>query len=102
MKRSIMTTAAAMALMLAVSAGDLFAAGRGKGSNGGNRNGTCVTGQTASGTVTRPTGSQRRDGTFMTTGMTANGSTTHPGNGTGLHNGSHLNTCLAPAPTTAQ
>jgi hypothetical protein len=103
MKRTIMTTAAVMALMMAVSAGDLFAAGRGKGGNGGNRNGTCVTSQSGSGaTATRPVGSQRRDSTFLTTGTTANGSTTRPGNGNGLQDGSRLNTTPAPAPTTAQ
>lgn len=99
MKRSIMTTAAVMALLLAVSAGDLFAAGRG---NGGNRNGTGLTGQSGAGTtVTRPVGSQRRDGTFLTTGTTANGGTTRPDRGNGLRDGSRLNTGT-PEPTTAQ
>lgn len=105
MKRSIMTTAALMALLLAVSAGDLFAAGRGKGGNGGNRSGTCLTGQSATGgagtTATRPAGSQRRDGTFLTTGTTANGGTTRPDRGNGLQDGSRLNTGT-PEPTTAQ
>lgn len=47
--------------------------------------------QTATGTAaTRPVGSQRRDGTFLTTGTTANGSTTRPSNGKGLQDGSGL------------
>jgi len=102
MKRSMMTTAAVMGLLLALSTGEVFAGGRGNGGATGNRNGTCVTGQRSAGTMaTRPAGSQRRDGTFMTTGTTANGSTTRPGNGQGLQDGSRLNTAT-PKPTTAQ
>jgi hypothetical protein len=101
MKPRIITTAAVMGLLLALSAGDLFAAGRGNGGKGGGsgtRTGTCATGTTA---TTRPAGSQRRDGTFLSTGTTANGSTTRPGNGNGLQDGSRLNTTTAPAPATA-
>ncbi len=47
------------------------------------------------GTSTKPADSQRRDGTFLTTGTTANGSTVRPGNGKGLQDGSGLT-----APTT--
>lgn len=102
MKPRIITTAAVMGLLIALSAGDLFAAGRGNGGKGGgagNRNGTCAIGTTA---TTRPSGSQRRDGTFLTTGTTANGSTSRHGNGNGLQDGSRLNTTTAPAPATAQ
>ena len=35
-----------------------------------------------------PAGSQRRDGTFLSTGTTANGSTTRPANGSGPRDGS--------------
>jgi hypothetical protein len=42
--------------------------------------------------------SQRRDGTFLTTGVTANGSTTRPGKGNGLQDGSRLNTATTPPP----
>ncbi|MDZ4185232.1 MAG: hypothetical protein U1D97_09665 [Desulfuromonadales bacterium] len=99
MKRSIMTPAVVMAIMMAVSAGDLFAAGR---NNVGNRNGTSLTGQGSAGTTaTRPAGSQRRDGTFLTTGTTANGGTTRPDRGNGLQDGSRLNTGT-PEPATAQ
>lgn len=81
-------------VLVALSAGDLLAAGRGNGGGNGKRNGACVKQQTAAGgiSVTRPVGSQRRDGTFLTTGVTANGSTTRPGNGNGLQDGSRLNT----------
>lgn len=41
-------------------------------------------------TAARPAGSQRRDGTFLTTGTTASGATTRPANGNGLRDGSGL------------
>lgn len=48
-----------------------------------------ITTQTTTRTTTaRPVDSQRRDGTFLTTGTTANGSTTRPANGNGLQDGS--------------
>lgn len=49
----------------------------------------------------RPTGSQRRDGTFLSTGTTANGSTARPanGNGSGPRDGSCRTTAPAPAAT---
>ena len=98
MKSQIITTAAIIGLLLAVSAGDLFAAGKGNGGYG-KQNGTCVNGQSAAGgAVTRPEGSQRRDGTFLTTGVTANGSTVRPGYGKGLQDGSRL---AAPAPVSS-
>ncbi|MDD2272066.1 MAG: hypothetical protein PHP95_09860 [Desulfuromonadaceae bacterium] len=40
--------------------------------------------------VVKPADSQRRDGTFLTTGTTANGSTVRPSNGKGLQDGSGL------------
>jgi len=49
-------------------------------------------------TTTRPADSQRQDGTFLTTGTTANGSTVRPGNGKGLQDGSGL---TAPATVVA-
>jgi hypothetical protein len=101
----IITTAAVTGLLLALSAGDLLAAGRGnggKGSGAGGRNAssaTCPTGTTA---TARPAGSQRRDGTFLSTGTTANGATTRPGNGNGLQDGSRLTTTTTAAPAAAQ
>jgi hypothetical protein len=102
MNPRIITTAAVMGLLLALSAGDLFAAGRGNGGKGGNGGGTCTTQQSAGGSTsaTRPVGSQRRDGTFLTTGTTANGSTTRQGKGNGLMDGSHLTTTTTPVTTT--
>lgn len=38
-------------------------------------------------TVVKPADSQRRDGTFLTTGVTANGSTVRPTNGKGVMDG---------------
>ncbi len=101
MKPRIITIVAVMGLFVALSAEDLFAAGRGNGGKGQGGKGTCVGQQSGSGgtTATRPAGSQRRDGTFLTTGVTANGATTRPGNGNGLQDGSRLNTTTpAPAP----
>lgn len=45
----------------------------------------------------RPAGSQRRDGTFLSTGTTANGATTRPANGSGLRDGSCRITPTVPA-----
>lgn len=83
MKRQTMTAAAIIGLLVALSAGDLLAAGKGNGGKKGGGSGNCPTP-----TATRPEGSQRRDGTFLTTGTTANGSTTRPGNGKGAQDGS--------------
>jgi hypothetical protein len=99
MKRSIVTTTTVMGLLVALCAGDLFAAGRGNGGNGGKGGGS-RTGASAA-QVTRPADSQRRDGTFLTSGVTANGSTTRPGNGKGLQDGSRLASTPTPAPATA-
>jgi len=52
--------------------------------------------------TTRPADSQRRDGTFLTTGTTANGSTTRPDYGRGLQDGSRLNTNTSPDLTAPQ
>jgi hypothetical protein len=103
MRARISTIAAVLGLVVALSATDLLAAGRGNGGGKGGfgkRNGTCVNQQTGSGgtPATRPAGSQRRDGTFLTTGVTANGSTTRPGNGNGLQDGSRLNTTPTTTP----
>lgn len=57
--------------------------------------------KTATQTAVRPEDSQRRDGTFLTTGTTANGSTTRPANGKGVMDGTGINATV-PATTTAQ
>ena len=101
MKKRIITAAAVAGVLASLTAGDVFAAGRGNGGRSmgaGNRSGTCITQQTA---TARPSGSQRRDGTFLATGTTANGSSTRPGNGNGLQDGSRLSTTAA-VPAAAQ
>lgn len=112
MKARIVTTVAVAGILAAVVAGDVYAGGRGNGGGGGNGGGSgmqvrtqvrtqtqTMTQSAFSGTAaTRPADSQRRDGTFLTTGVTANGSTTRPGKGNGLQDGSLLNTpTLLPA-----
>jgi hypothetical protein len=66
MKTRIITTAAVVGLLAALTAGDVFAAGQG---NGGKDLGASASAGTT--TATRPVGSQRRDGTFLSTGTTA-------------------------------
>jgi hypothetical protein len=104
MKKRISTFVAVVGVLVAVSATDLLAAGRGNGGGNGKRNGTCVSQQTArgGGSAVRPAGSQRRDGTFLTTGVTANGSAVRQGKGKGVMDGSRLNTTAATDPATAQ
>jgi Sec-independent protein translocase protein TatA len=129
MKPRIITTAAVMGLLLVFGAGELCAAGPGNGGGRGQVNGAGggmkqqfqmqsqsefrtqtqtrtrahaqTTGETMS--ASRSADSQRRDGTFLTTGTTANGSTTRPDQGQGVQDGSHLNTTTTTAtvPTAA-
>ncbi|NTV50181.1 MAG: hypothetical protein HGB32_16385 [Geobacteraceae bacterium] len=87
MKTRIITTLAVAGLLAALAAGDVFAAGRGNGGGSAQRNEIRTAAQTATAASVR---SQRRDGTFLTTGTTANGSTTRQGKGNGLMDGSHL------------
>ena len=96
MKTRIITTAAVVGLLAALAAGDVFAAGFG----GGGRGQAAPTSSAGNTSVTRPAGSQRRDGTFLTTGTTANGSTTRNVNGTGLQNGVCLTTPSPAKPAT--
>lgn len=102
MKTRIITTVAVAGLLAALATSDVFAAGRGNARSNGQGSATCTSTSTATGSAsaTRPVGSQRRDGTFLTTGVTANGSTTRQGKGNGLMDGSRLATPAAPAATT--
>jgi hypothetical protein len=84
MKKNLVVLALA-AIFAVTVAGEAMA---GKG-GGGGRSGAGNT------SVTRPEGSQRRDGSFATTGTTANGSATRPDRGNGLRDGSRL---AAPVP----
>jgi hypothetical protein len=108
MKTKQMMVLGLAALSAMALAGEASARG-GKGGGNGSGGGSGMKVQTQStirtqmhsavGPVaTRPADSQRRDGTFLTTGTTANGSTVRPGNGKGLQDGSGL---TAPAATVA-
>jgi len=102
MKTKQMMVMGLAALCAIALAGEASARGGNGGSKGqGASSGTCAqTGST--GATTIPAGSQRRDGTFLTTGTTTNGATTRPNNGRGLQDGSHLTvTTAAPVVTTA-
>jgi hypothetical protein len=103
-----MKTGQMMVLGLAVLcamtlAGEAMARGGNGGGNGsGGGSGYGVQTQTrdrvqAQSTTTRPADSQRRDGTFLTTGTTASGATTRPSNGKGVQDGSGLTTTTTPA-----
>ena len=87
MKRRPMMIVTVATLSMMLLAGEVLAA---NGRGAGMRNGSHAQAQsTTAGTTTavRPAGSQRRDGTFLTTGTTANGGTTRPTNGRGLQDG---------------
>ena len=98
--RSLLMTAAVLAAVLAFG-GESFARGGGGGGGAGMGKGSMTQprsqSQTATQTQVRPEGSQRRDGTFLQTGTTANGSTTRPANGRGVMDGTGVN---ATTPTT--
>lgn len=100
MKSRIFASAAVLGLLAALCAGEAFAAGKGnRGAGKGQAgSGTC---SSSTGTTVRPAGSQRRDGTFLTTGVTANGGATRPANGNGLQDGSRLNPAAPVAPVPA-
>jgi len=105
--RSILMTAVVLGAVLAFG-GESFARGGGVGGGGtGGGQGMQVRNQvqtrakvktqTATQTAVRSEDSQRRDGTFLTTGTTASGSTTRPANGRGVMDGTGVN---ATVPTT--
>ena len=74
------------AVVLVVAFGSMaFAAG--PGGKQGRGNGNAGAGAGTQTTTVKPADSQRRDGTFLNTGVTANGSTVRPGNGKGLMDG---------------
>lgn|GEM_PF-662144 len=86
MKRRPMMFVTVATLGMMLMAGEVLAA---NGRGAGKQNGSHVQAQTnTTGTAAvRPAGSQRRDGTFLTTGTTANGGSTRPGRGQGLQDG---------------
>lgn len=91
-KRRVMTVVVA-GMLVALGAGEVPAAGRG-GAGAGKQGGAGGVS-----TATRPAGSQRRDGTFLNTGTTANGATTRPSSGNGVQDGSHLTATPTPTAT---
>ena len=74
-------TAAVLVVALGTAA---FAAGP----HGKQAKGTAGAG--APSTTVKPADSQRRDGTFLNTGVTANGSTVRPSNGKGAMDGTGI------------
>lgn len=95
-------------LFVIAGTGDVLArGGNGGGGNGsGGASGAGGAGIHSSsgvpqGTMVRPEGSQRRDGTFLTTGTTANGAVARPDNGNGLRDGSGLTTTTTVPAATA-
>lgn len=105
--RNLLTAAAVLAVVLAFGGEALARGGNGGGGGGGGkgmqvRTHTQSRPQTMTNAQTnqvRPEGSQRRDGTFLQTGATANGSTTRPSRGQGIMDGSGINAPITtPAP----
>jgi len=89
MKAKSMIVMAVVAATVLVVGGESFARGGGAGAGGGRGQGTLT--MTQSTNQVRPVDSQRRNGTFLSTGTTANGSTTRPSNGRGLMDGTGIN-----------
>jgi len=101
MKKTRKIVVLGLAMMFAVTlAGEAMArGGNGGGGNGGGAgSGVRSQGQSSSQTTTasRPADTQRHDGTFLSTGTTASGATTRPGNGKGVQDGSGLTTTTTP------
>ncbi|MDD1633501.1 MAG: hypothetical protein LUP91_15005 [Methylococcaceae bacterium] len=98
--RQMMVTAVMVAAAALVFGGESSAQGRGAGAGGGKGQGiqTRTHSQTQSANQVRPEGSQRRDGSFLTTGTRANGSTTRPTNGRGVMDGTGINHPPSTAP----
>ena len=80
----LMTTTVVAACVLALGT-TAFAAGQ-NGTRAQVKAGTGI-----SATTVKPADSQRRDGSFATTGITANGATVRPANGKGVMDGTGLN-----------
>ena len=100
MKAKRMIVMAVVAASVLVVGGESFARGGVAGAGGSRGQGvqTMTQTMTQSTTQVRPVGSQRRDGTFLSTGTTANGSTTRPANGHGLMDGTGINHPVSATP----
>lgn len=92
---NLIVTAAVLATALAVGGGEAFARG---GAGAGGNPSAGQRGQAGQGVATqvRPEGSQRRDGSFLNSGVTANGATSRPERGQGVRDGSRLNVPVVP------
>lgn len=88
--KQMMVMAVLVASVLAFG-GESFARGGSAGGGRGQGVQTRTQVMTQSTTQVRPVDSQRRNGTFLTTGTTANGSTTRPSNGRGPMDGTGIN-----------
>ena len=103
MKAKTMTVMAAVAAALIWGA-ESSAQGRAARAGGGQGQGIqtrsqVMTQSTAQSAVRmRPEGSQRRDGSFLNTGRTANGSASRPGNGRGVMDGTGIDHPRSTAP----
>lgn len=97
MKAMKMTVMAAAAVSILVIGGESFARGGVAGAGG---RGLGIQTMSQYTTQVRPVDSQRRNGTFLTTGTTANGSTTRPGYGLGPMEGTGVNCPVTTTPTT--
>lgn len=91
--RNLLMTVAVLTAVLAFGS-ESFARGGAAGAGRGSST-------TVSTTQVRPEGSQRRDGTFLTSGTTASGATTRPSNGRGVMDGTGINATV-PTATVAQ
>lgn len=106
--RNLLTAAAVLAVVLAFGGEALARGGNGGGGGGGGkgmqvRTHTQSRSQAMTNAQTnqvRPEGSQRRDGTFLQTGTTANGSTTRPSRGQGVMDGTGINAATTTSATT--
>jgi hypothetical protein len=89
MKARQMMVMAVVAASFLIVGGESFARGGVAGAGGGRGQGALTMTQSMT-QVNRPVDSQRRNGTFLTTGTTANGSTTRPSNGRGPMDGTGI------------
>jgi hypothetical protein len=91
--RRMMSTAMVVAAAALIFAGDSSAQGKRAGAGGDSgqavqtRTRSMNQSMNQSANQVRPEDSRRRDGSFLSTGTTANGSTTRPANGRGLMDG---------------
>jgi len=89
MKTRNMVVMAVVAASVLALGGESFARGGAANPGTGRMQGSLT--RTQSTQQVRPEGSQRRDGSFLTTGTRANGSTTRPSNGRGVMDGTGIN-----------